>query len=320
MSDLRAMLALPADPTEPPGQSPEDGSFSPCNRLWFYKLDAACDKLVVMQYTGEKPRYPLRFLDRINSPKAYRAYMDRLLVSDVRHTGEDTRFEENLAGTDLVRLILGTLPSGYTFDPRLKATVLDYLDNKWQDPETGFWGCWYRTSTGSIRKAADLSMTFHIIHYRSGHVHRWKQILETTFAMKDLQWPYGWLQEGSMSDHHNYDVASIFHYGWDQMTPDQRNAARVDIQSMLDHCLKDSLRPDGSFNLADEGTIGESFEFPCLFLYEVGFFNKQNRFWTTQSFPEAHAIAERIDQKITDLKLDDPESQVAQLIVETADP
>ena len=141
---LRDLLKQPADPPEAKRQSPVDGSFNPCNQAWFYKVDAACDKLVVMQYLDAKPKHPLRFLDEINSPDKFRAYMDRLLIADVRKTGEDTRFELNLGGTDLVRLILGNLPSGYTFHPQLKATLLDYVDNKWQDPQTGFWGCWYK--------------------------------------------------------------------------------------------------------------------------------------------------------------------------------
>jgi hypothetical protein len=318
LEDLRTMLKQPADPADTKRQSPTDGSFNPCNQEWFYKLDAACDQLVVMQYLETKPRYPLRFLDRINSPEKFRAYMDRLLISDIRATGEDTRFELNLGGTDLVRLILGKLPSGYTFHPQLKAVMLDYLDNKWQDPKTGFWGNWYKTPDG-IRKAADMSTTFHIVHYRDGKVQHWPEIISTVLAMKDLEWPYGWLQEAQMSDHHNYDVVTLFHFGWPSMTAAQKTQAKAEIRRMLDFCLTKSLLPDGSFNLNDEGTIGEAFEFPCLFLYEIGFFNKTNRYWTNEEFPQAKAIARKIAHKIKELKLDDPESQVAQLIVESAD-
>ncbi len=316
---LRDLLKQSADPPEAKEQSPVDGSFNPCNQAWFYKVDAACDKLVVMQYLDAKPKRPLRFLDEINSPDKFRAYMDRLLIADVRKTGEDTRFELNLSGTDLVRLILGTLPSGYAFHPQLKAAMLDYVDNKWQDPQTGFWGCWFKTQDGGIRKTADMSATFHIIHYREGKVKRWPQIIQTTLAMKNLEWPYGWLQEGQMSDHHNYDVVSLFHYGWPAMTAAQKATAKTEIRKMLDFCLTKSLKPDGSFNLGDEGTIGEFFEFPCLFLHEIGFFSKENRYWTSEAFPQAKAIAKRIARKIKELQLDDPETQVAQLIVESAE-
>jgi hypothetical protein len=319
MQDLRTMLKQPSDPPEAKAQSPADGSYNPCNQAWFYKVDACCDQLVILQYLEMKPKYPLRFLDRVNSPDKFRAYMDSLLIADVRKTGEDTRFELNLGGTDLVRLILGTLPSGYAFHPQLKPTLLDYLDNRWQDSQTGFWGCWYRKEDGSIRKTADMSATFHIVHYREGKVKRWPQIIRTVLAMKDLEWPFGWLQEGRMSDHHNYDVVSLFHYGWPSMTPQQKMQARTEIRKMLTFCLTQSLQPDGSFNLGDEGTIGESFEFPCLFLYEIGFFHKENRFWTAENFPQAKEIARRIARKIAELKLDDPESQVAQMIVESAD-
>ena len=318
LTDLRTMLAQPSDPADSKEQSPIDGSFTPCAQEWFYKLDSCCDRLVVMQYQGTTPKYPLRFLDKINSPTRLRSYLDRLLIADIPKTGEDTRFELNIGGTDLTRLILGELPSGYHFDPALKPALLDYLDNRWQDSVTGFWGGWYKTPTG-IRKTADISTTFHIIHYRKGKVKHWPQIIHTLFAMKDLEWPNGWLQEGKMSDHHNYDVVTLFHYGWASMSKAQRIQAKVEIRKMLDFCLSQSLRPDGSFNLNDEGTIGESFEFPCLFLYEIGFFNKENRFWTTEEFPQAKEIAQRIAAKIKALNLADPESQVAQLIVESAD-
>jgi hypothetical protein len=164
-----------------------------------------------------------------------------------------------------------------------------------------------------------MSLTFHIVHYREGKVKHWPEIIRTTLAMKDLEWPFGWLQEGQMSDHHNYDVVSLFHYGWSAMTEPQRTIAKTEIRKMLDFCLTRSLKPDGSFNLGDEGTIGESFEFPCLFLYEIGFFNKENRYWTHEDFPQAKEIARRIANKIKELQLDDPESQVAKLIVDNAD-
>ncbi len=263
-------------------------------------------------------KYDPQYRDKINSPTRFRAYMDRLLIADVARTGEDTRTELNLGGTDLVRLILGKLPSGYAFHPQLKTTLLEYLDDKWQDPKTGFWGTWYQTP-GGIRKTADMSTTFHIMHYRDGKIKHWPQIIATTLAMKDLEWPYGWMQEGKMSDHHNYDVVALFHYGWKVMSPHQQMEAKAQIQKMLDFCLTQSLRPDGSFNLNDEGTIGESFEFPCLFLYEIGFFNKENRYWTNASFPKAKEIAKRISRKIKELKLDDPETEVARLIVDSAD-
>lgn len=315
---LKVMLAQPSEPKEAKEQSPADGSFNACAQEWFYKLDATCDRLVVMQYFDAKPKYPLRFLDKINSPERFRTYMDRLLIADVAHTGEDTRYELNIGGTDLTRLILGFLPSNYTFNPQLKPALLDYLDNRWQDPKTGFWGGWYRTSNG-IRKTADISTTFHIAHFREGKIRRWPELIHTLLAMRDLEWPYGWLQEGQMSDHHNYDVVTLFRFGWKSMTPEQQVAAKAEIRKMLDFCLTRSLRADGSFNLNDEGTLGESFEFPCMFLDAIGFFNKENRFWTQESFPQAHAIAKRIAAKIKELNSDDPEMEVARLIVESAD-
>jgi hypothetical protein len=104
------------------------------------------------------------------------------------------------------------------------------------------------------------------------------------------------------------------------MTAAQRADSRAAIRRMLDFCLTQSLWPDGSFNLNDELTIGESFEFPCLFLHEIGFFDAANRFWTSERFPQARQIASRIAHKLRELKLNDPESDVASLIVESVNP
>ncbi|WP_144241001.1 hypothetical protein [Fimbriimonas ginsengisoli] len=291
-----------------------EGSFGPYHEAWFYKLDATCDYLV----NEVVPKKPLRFLDRINTPARLLAYLNSNLISDVAATGEDRRFELNLAGTDLLRLIEGSLKSGYKFHPALKKTIHDWVVNTWQDPQTGFFGAWYKTPTG-LRKTADLSCTFHVAHYLDGKIGRWPQIVRTVLAMKDLEFPYGWLQEGKMSNHHDLDIVKLFRYGWPFMDARQKEQARGAIRLMMDHCLKETLKSDGSFNQEDMGSVGESYEFPVLFLAEVGFFHKEYRFWTNETFPQAAPLARRIANRIRETKLDDQEMQTALYVLESAD-
>lgn len=314
---LAAMLKEPKDPYRE-GDQDADGSYAPCHEAWFYKLDRTCDRLVAMQFYDAKPAKRLALLDRIDDPAKLRAYLDSILVSDVAKTGVDNRLELNLTASNLLRLINGHLPSGYPFDPRLRKTMRDWMGNVWQDPKTGFFGAWFKTPHG-LRKTADLSCTFHVADYTEGKIGRWPEITRTVLAMKDLEYPYGWLQEGKLSNHHDFDVVTLFRYGWPTMTPAQRTEATVAIRRMMAHCLKETLRPDGSFNMEDESTVGGSFSFPVQFLSEIGYFHREARFWTTESFPEAHAIAKRIAARIKALGLDDPESQTALFLVESAD-
>ena len=94
----------------------------------------------------------------------------------------------------------------------------------WQDPATGYWGPSY-WSDGHLYKSADLSYTFHIISYRRGNVDHWPEIVETTMAIENEPYPFGWKHEGSYVNHNNYDVAKIFRYGWPHMSPEQKRRA-----------------------------------------------------------------------------------------------
>jgi len=315
---LRALLRQPHDPPGCEAQSATDGSFDHCSQAWFLKVDANCEVIEDLAAEGKKPPYPLHFLDRINSPVKLRAYLDSVLISDVRRSGEDKSYEMNIGGTDLMRFITGEIPTDYRFDPQLKQTLLDYLDNRWQDPQTGFFGGWYRTPTG-VRKTANLSTTFHIAAYLHGRLKHWPQIIQTTLAMQDHEFPYGWLEEGHMSNHHDFDVVRLLRYGWPDMSETQRAQARVAIQKMLDFCLKETLNPDGSFKMMDEDTVASSYSLPVAFLQEVGYFEPGRRFWTDAEFPQSPDVARRIAAHLRSLHLDDPEAKKTLRLLESLD-
>ena len=102
-----------------------------------------------------------------------------MLISDVRKTGLDNRFELNIAITAIERFILGHVKTDYPFPPDLKQALFDYQDNAWQDPQTGFFGGRYRLADGSFHQTADLSVTFHIVSYRRDSIKHVPEMMRT---------------------------------------------------------------------------------------------------------------------------------------------
>lgn len=292
LGDLRASLAQP-DYTQHVRQSRTDGSWGLCCEEWFFKLDATVGPLIVLNATGQQPQHPLRFLERINSPDKLRQYLDSIVVSDIPATRVNKRKELNHSVSALVRLIPGTVRSGFEFHPDLERTLWYFLDNTWQNPDTGYWGAWYRRN-GRIIKTDDLSITFHIVSYRQGRVNRWPEIITTTLAIRDREYPYGWLEDSGPSNHHNYDVVTLFRHGWAHMTPAQRAEVERTISQMLTWCLSTSLGDDGTFRSSGGDGLAEAFYFGVSLLEEVGYFNKQRRFWTDRDFPDSEALRQRL--------------------------
>jgi hypothetical protein len=311
LDDLRAMLSQPADPEDAREQVAADGSYDHCSDDWFLKLDATVEELEDRASRGEKPKHPLRLLDRINTPDKLRKHLDSLLISDIRKTGIDNRYELNIGISAIIRLVTNDLGEVYPFPPEMERALFDYMDNQWQDPETGFYGGWYRLADGGIRKTADLSITFHIASYRRQSTKRLPEMMRTLLAMEKYEFPFGWQQEWRPSNHHNYDVVRLFRIGWPVMDEAQRASAREAMKRMLEFCLTETLNEEGSFKLMDEDTVGSSFMIPVHLLDELGYFRRSRRFWTDEPFPDGPATARRIAARIEGMGLTDTESQKA---------
>ena len=308
LRELREMLQRPADPPDSREQVDADGSFDHCSEAWFLKLDSTIEEVEYRTERGLPVQFPLKLLDRVNTPEKLRAYLDSLLISDVRKTGIDQRYELNIAITAIERFIVGHVKNDYPFPPELKQALFDYQDQHWQDPQTGYFGGWYRLPDGNIRKTADLSVTFHIASYRRDSLKRIPEMMRTTIAFKNYPYPFGWRQQGQPSNHHNDDVVRLFRIGWPQMDEAQRQLARVEIRQMMDFCLHDTMNPDGSFKMMDEDTLGSSFYFPVSLLNELGYFRPSLRFWRRESFPDAMEVAAKVERRIQALGLTDTES------------
>jgi hypothetical protein len=318
LADLRGMLALEQDP-HPPRDQAADGSFGCCSQEWFFKLVRTDDVVVVGELKGRTFAKPFQFLDRINSPDKLRAYLEPLLVSDVAATGVDHRYELSLASSILTRFLFWEVPSSYAFHAELREALIAFEDADWQDPATGYWGARYR-SRGKVIQTTDLSTTFHFIHYREGKVNHWPAILRTTLSIKDGEYPWGWLEDGKMSNHHNYDVAAILHLGWPHLDAAGRTDAAREIDRMLQFCLRETLAEDGSFKLlADESSLAGAQLFGVSFLSEIGYFQKRERFWTDREFPEATGLRQRLQKRLRSFDESDAELELALLLLTAAE-
>ncbi len=205
LRSLQEMLARPADPADAREQVAGDGSFDHCSQAWFLrKLDSTSEEIEDRTEKGERIGYPIKLLDRINSPDKLRVYLESLLGSDVRKTGLDNRYELNIAITAIERFIVGHVKTVFPFHPDLKRALFDFEDDVWQEIRkwTGFFGGSFRLADGSIRKTADLSVTFHVVSYRRDSIRRFPEMMRTLLAMKDAEYPFGWRQEGTPSNHH----------------------------------------------------------------------------------------------------------------------
>ena len=111
---------------------------------------------------------------------------------------------------------------------RSSSRVRRFIDD-WQDPETGFWGAWYRDGD-QIYRTSDLSITFHIVSYRNGKVDRKVAIDEHLLASKYEDYPYGWFKDGRMSNHNNYDVVKILRLIWKDLPDSLQDKFRVQIE------------------------------------------------------------------------------------------
>jgi hypothetical protein len=237
----------------------------------------------------------LHLFDRVNSPQKLEEYFTTLATSDVARTGLDHRKELNESLSNLTRLILRDQPASYHWDPKLKSTITTLILGPLRNPQTGWWGERY-VRNGGTEFVDDLSVTFHVVSYLGGKVPDLSRAMEHLLAVKDLDYPFGWLDEGRSANHHNMDVVTLLRYGWPEMSEPQKTAAAAEIAKMLDWCLSRSLQADGSFkpDVNSTDSTEESTAWGVAFLSRIGYFDASLRFWTSASYPEAEQVRLRL--------------------------
>ena len=294
LNDLESVLSHPEAEATGKSQDPADGSWGRCYSEWFFKVSATYDHVTKDSSRGDLARYELRLLDRVNSPQKLAEYFASVALSDISRTGRDNRRELNESLENLGRLILRGLPASYGWDPRLKDAMMNIILNNLRNPRTGWWGSRY-VHSGKEQFVDDLSITFHMVTSLNGKVPDLDKAMGHLLAVKDLDYPVGWLKKERYSNHHEMDVITLFSYGWPYMKPEQRRSAAVEIGKVIRWCMDHSLQSDGSFAFDGSGdSIEEETSFGVSLLARAGVFDKARRFWTSSEFPESEEDRNRI--------------------------
>jgi hypothetical protein len=318
IKDLKAQIARP-DRELPSQRDPEDDGFGRCHKEWFLGVDDSFQRLSDSIERGTARLSSMKLLERISTPERLTAYFDGLLVSDVAREGVDRRKELNVMVTALSQFLFlpkfqsyaGEAYAAGRLHPGLAAALKRFMDEHWQDIETGYWGAMYREQ-GQLVRTADLSITFHIVSYRDGQVPFWDRIVNTTFDIRERPYPYGWEDQGRQNTHHSYDVVRLLRLGWPTMNEHQQARAAAEISIMLARVLRTSLRGDGSFDDRPFDSVAHAYYFGVSFLDEVGYFRPSRRFWTDFPVQDGETVRARIERRMQSLDLDDPMLRAAQ--------
>lgn len=322
LADLRASLALSAEAQAYAGdQSPDDGSWGACYEEWFLKADRSVDPLKELVANGKRPQHPLRFLDAVDTPEKLRAKFQRLVTSRVQVDGVDHRKELNLTVTALGQLLF--LPElEPVLDPtfpraKLAAALVQFMDETWQDPETGYWGAWYEIG-GKVVKTEDLSITFHVVRYRSGQAPLLHKIAQTTFDIRERRYPFGWQDRGTQNTHHSYDVVALVRFAWPMMTEFQRARAQAELAIILVRTLRLALNARGEFDATPFDSLGEAYYFGVSLLDEIGYFRPSRNFWGRRT-PDSEPLRQKIMARMAEIPSNDPMLAAARRKLQAAD-
>ena len=299
IDDLRASLLRPDLQKLAAEQQRSDGSWALGINVWFltlyYSVEDGLDN-------GAVSKYPLSFLDRINSPEKMTAQLDSDLYDDLPKTGEFNREELDETFSALARLLFKMKPIGYAFDPGLPSALTAFVA-RWQNPVTGCWGQWVVDRQGRVWKMDDMGMTFHVVSDLKGNVPHLELVAKRLLQLDGVNFPAGILFDGHYENHLNWDAVKILRYAWPYLDDATRAQARAEISRMLDWCLTKSLQPDGSFKVSDvDDTVGDAYDYGVYFLRETGYFRRDDRFWTDQDFPDSKAVHDRIETKIKSIE------------------
>jgi hypothetical protein len=299
INELQKSISQPSAQKMATEQQASDGSWGAGINVWFLRFYYSLDNLEDSLH----PRYPLFFLDRVNSPEKLKAQLDSALYDDFIKTGKFDREELDETFSAIASLLNKTASSSYQLDPALDSSLKDFV-SRWQNPATGCWGQWMIDRHGYIWKMDDMGITFHVLSDLKGHVEHKDLIAKRLLQLDDINFPAGIKFNDHYENHLNWDAVRIFKYAWPFLDTETREKVQVEISRMLNWCLTKSYQPDGSFKMSDlDDTMGDAYRYGVAFLSETGYFESKNRFWTNQNFPEATAVHAKIEAKILSIGL-----------------
>jgi len=299
LTELTEEAGRPRPTQLPDRPAPPDGYWATCHEADFFRLAVSYDGLVSLATRNEAPAVPPKFLDRYNDPERLRREFLGLMTSEPSRSGESQRRPLIEVVSSVMNLILRDQPTGYQWNPALKNTLRGVLIDDMRDPQTGFWGARYLDGERTTR-TADLALTFHIVRNMKGDVPDWPRVLDTTLAIRDQLYPYGWRSSVGQLNQNNYEVAELFRLGWGKARDDQKAAIRSALADMLAWCLAQSLQPDATFKVTeDDDTVESATYFGTAFLVSVGYFDKKKRYWTDLEFPNADATRQQLTTRVS---------------------
>jgi hypothetical protein len=301
-------------------QESHDGSWGVCYDEWFKKLDPMIQAINGMAGKDIAPQHTeLEFLRPIDTPQELTDYLHGVRNSDIAATGVNRRDELGAVTSVMAEIVFKQYVQDY-IARHVKNLDLGhgYVEafrqfiDEWQDPETGYWGPWYEIG-GEVRKATDLSFTYHIVAYRKGDVRHWDKIVATTLALENEDYPFGWRHQGQMTDHNAYDVVRIFQLGWPHMDEAQRAQAARAIAGLLDWSLTQSLQPDGSFAapVGFSSSVSDAQYYGVSLLTKTGYCATHTPFWTDRTWPDAKATCCRIADRLRSFSTQIPAAEAA---------
>lgn len=299
IDDLRQSISQPAEQKLASVQQASDGSWGAGINVWYLRFYYSIDNLE----DSVHPRFPLSFLDKINSPEKLKTQLDLDLYDNFTKTGMFNREELDETFSAIARLLNKSKSIPYPFHPQLDSALKDYV-TRWQNRGTGCWGQWMVDRHGNIWKMDDVGITFHVISDLKGQVEHKDLIAKRLLQLDDIDFPAGIKFDGHYENHLNWDAVKIFRYAWPFLDAATREKVRIEISSMLNWCLTKSYQPDGSFKISDlDDTMDDAYRYGVAFLSETGYFQSKNRFWTDQNFPEAKAVHDHIEAKLMSIGL-----------------
>jgi hypothetical protein len=307
LEDLRVQLSADS-PAETPFQDPKDGSFGACFEEWIWRFFRSVDPLKNLAREGKTPEVPLKIWEPVDTPEEIEALFENLLISD-ESSGHNKRKELNLAITALGQL-LWLEETASVFPEHLDREALAealrrFVDERRQDPDTGYWGAWYRNGE-TLNKTNDLSMTFHILSYRDGQVARHQELANTTFAIRNVKYPYGWNTGGTQNNHHAYDVARIINYTWEDLDGTARAYAIATLFLLKTRSLAHSINDDGAFDPKPFTTVAEAYYFGVSFFDEAGIFGNRQPLSERVVITNTEDLLRQIEENLQALDPKDP--------------
>ncbi|APM40686.1 hypothetical protein [Clostridium kluyveri] len=301
-------------------QNPKTGAFMDNSYPLFTYIGSTLNMIKHLESlsndTGQpiKLKYPIKFLNQINSPEKLKPFLDDLstigfIASKLPRTPyveiAELCYYNDFEHTNL-----------YTFSPEWKQALLQWLYNN-EDSKTGFWGPRLR-SNGKLLDSGDLGSTFHIIklfvNENGDNIHsefplRYNNEIITT-AINKLSQPAP--KDANLSELHDWNltryqgISLITNYLWQGISTENKNKSKEFMENIVRNKFeKYYIESKGGFSyypgLAEATLDGTGDALSLLRIVGALSLDRQKQLWTTP----ANNIIDLGVYRISELKEND---------------